>query len=695
MWPVEPAKDPNSARRAVHRRRERTSPSSRKRVRTACNSCSLRRIKCSGDQPCSQCHRATRRCEYPLDFDKVSVSRAELEALQARCEELERRNAPATPASGLVISPPSRTASTLETSNAGAAFGSSATTEDFAPSEGRLLHDPDGTARYLGPSSGAHFLNRVKEFMATMQPLVGAQQGYPPHSGQAFLTSVGRYQTFDSRTLQLPPVDPLQLPSQTEMTLMVTEFRFFTQDGNGDFPSGGIFYWGNLSFANQFPYDAAAVRASGQLALLHMVLAVAARLGSAVHWKDEDCSEHFFSRAQQILGNPLDITNHTSRDTSVMLLMAFYLIEANRRDAAYIMVSVALHLAIMDGAHCSCGQGEDFKRTFWTLYILDCWLSSVLGRPPSISDSAIQLQLPEETPGFPSPVGLRAHIDLAKISRYIVCNVYRIASSDQSSATSLQHVEHALSLLQQWLASLPPALQITGQQVSKDRACLVLHLMYNQDIILTTRPIFFAATKKVLADRFLWQKSHKDRTESYQGDLYMAYVGRCRDAARENIRLGRLIRDISPRQRLTHQEAHTVFNAALIMLMQQLASLQSEPAETNDVAFAIEVFQQEARLGNNFGLDCLTVLQDLSFIARALPQAQVSVADEQTISAVTYTTSSEANGQVESAIAAPDIDLLESSCEGQAGVELNDALFKELQTWLENDYLEIYNDLRL
>ncbi|GFP58810.1 hypothetical protein TASIC1_0011017700 [Trichoderma asperellum] len=554
MWPVEPAKDPNSARRAVHRRRERTSPSSRKRVRTA-------------------------------------------------------------------------TASTLETSNAGAAFGSSATTEDFAPSEGRLLHDPDGTARYLGPSSGAHFLNRVKEFMATMQPLVGAQQGYPPHSGQAFLTSVGRYQTFDSRTLQLPPVDPLQLPSQTEMTLMVTEFRFFTQDGNGDFPSGGIFYWGNLSFANQFPYDAAAVRASGQLALLHMVLAVAARLGSAVHWKDEDCSEHFFSRAQQILGNPLDITNHTSRDTSVMLLMAFYLIEANRRDAAYIMVSVALHLAIMDGAHCSCGQGEDFK------------------------------------------LGLRAHIDLAKISRYIVCNVYRIASSDQSSATSLQHVEHALSLLQQWLASLPPALQITGQQVSKDRACLVLHLMYNQ--------------------------SHKDRTESYQGDLYMAYVGRCRDAARENIRLGRLIRDISPRQRLTHQEAHAVFNAALIMLMQQLASLQSEPAEANDVAFAIEVFQQEARLGNNFGLDCLTVLQDLSFIARALPQAQVSVADEQTISAVTYTTSSEANGQVESAIAAPDIDLLESSCEGQAGVELNDALFKELQTWLENDYLEIYNDLRL
>ncbi|KKP03072.1 fungal specific transcription factor domain-containing protein [Trichoderma harzianum] len=594
----------------------------------------------------------------------ANESALQLEALKARCEELERRNAPAAPASALATSPSSKIASALETSNTGTAFGSSATTEDFASPEGRLLHDPDGTARYLGPSSGAHFLNRVKEFMATIQPLVGVQQGYPPHSGQAFLTSVGRYQTFDSRTLQLLPVDPLQLPSQTEMTLMVTEFRFFTQDGNGDFPSGGIFYWGNLSFANQFPYDAAALRNSGQLVLLHMILAVAARLGSAANWKDEDCSERFFSRAQQMLGNPLDITSHTSRDTSVMLLMAFYLIEANRRDAAYVMVSVALHLAVMDGAHCSYGQGEDLKRTFWTF-------------------------------GFPSPVGLRAHIDLAKISRYIVCNVYRIAPSDQSSTTSLQHVEHALSLLQQWLASLPPPLQINGQRLTKDRACLVLHLIYHQDIILTTRPIFFAATKKILADRFLSQKAHKDRAGNYQGGLYMSCVGHCLDAARENIRLGRLIRDASPRQRLTHQEAHAVFNAALIILMQQLASPQSDSAETDDVAFAIEVFQQEARLGNNFGLDCLTVLQDLSFIAHALPQTQVSVAEEQIISAVTYTASSEANVQAESAIPAPDVDLLESSCDGQAGVELNGALFKELQTWLENDYLEIYNDFRL
>lgn len=208
-------------------------------------------------------------------------------------------------------------------------------------------------------------------------------------------------------------------------------------------------------------------------------------------------------------------------------------------------------------------------------------------------------------------------------------------------------------------------------------------------MILTTRPIFFAATKKILADLFLSQKSHKDRAGNGEDDSYRPFVGRCRDSARENIRLGRLIRDMSPRQRLTHQEAHAVFNAALILLLQQLAFLHSDSAQTDNIAFAIEVFQQEAKLGSNFGLDCLTVLQDLSFIVHALPQAQVAVAaGEQTISNAT-------EAELQSDIAAPDVDLLESSYEGQSGVELSDVLFKELQTWLENDYLEIYNDIRL
>jgi hypothetical protein len=41
---------------------------------------------------------------------------------------------------------------------------------------------------------------------------------------------------------------------------------------------------------------------------------------------------------------------------------------------------------------------EAFNRTIWTLYILDRWLSVLMGRPPAIADEAIRLPLPSDCP---------------------------------------------------------------------------------------------------------------------------------------------------------------------------------------------------------------------------------------------------------------------------------------------------------
>lgn len=228
-----------------------------------------------------------------------------------------------------------------------------------------------------------------------MLPLVNYPVTGDKQSGQDLLNSIGRYQTADSRIISLRHVDPVWLPSRTVMTIMLAEFRFFLEDGNGDFESGGIFYWGDLSLPLENVHGSSSNLSPRQLALLQTVLAISARLGSVSHRADEEYSEAFFSRARILYGDPLDIGGFKSRDLSVMLLMAFYLIEANRRDAAYVMVSLALHLAVMDGAH-SYSHDESSTRTFWTLYILDCWLSSVLGRPPGLADGAIRLELPKE-----------------------------------------------------------------------------------------------------------------------------------------------------------------------------------------------------------------------------------------------------------------------------------------------------------
>lgn len=333
---------------------------------------------------------------YPAEADRVTISRAELDDLRARCARLDADASSTPPRSQSHKAPPT-------VSDADGRGASPVDADEVATPEGRLLHDPDGTARFLGQSSGANFLNCVKEFMATVLPLAAnanAPGGGQELPGRTFLTSVGRYQTYDSRPLQLPPVDPFWLPSRTERTVMLAEFCYFLQDGNQDFPSGGITYWGDLSgllSGPGAPYGGS--EEDRGLALIHAVFAVATQLGTSVHGDSgAHHSEAYLARARAILGNPLDITTYTARDVSVLSLMALYLVEMNRRDSAYVAVSTALHLAIMYGLHSGYSPDEGTKRAFWTLYTLDRWLSSLLGRPPSIVDAAIRLDLPQDVP---------------------------------------------------------------------------------------------------------------------------------------------------------------------------------------------------------------------------------------------------------------------------------------------------------
>ncbi|CAH0046228.1 unnamed protein product, partial [Clonostachys solani] len=669
-----PARD---QRVVTRNRRRRVAPESRKRVAVACNSCNSRRIKCSGERPCSQCVRSSRTCVYPDAAEMVSIPRAELDALlQARSDQ-EAGSQPQPPDPRRLVelvqttgNPPPRRFGPLVASGNGP---STLEPGVLTPDEGRLLHDADGTARYFGESSGANFLNHVKEFMVTLQPLVTGVVHGALNGGTSFLTSVGSYQTSDSRPLGLLPVDSSWLPTRTEMTLLLTEFRYFLQDGNGDFASGGILYWGHVPEISQNYYQVHHFNSTGQLPLLHMLFAVSVRLGSGAGWEEQGhrTSRAFYSRARSLLGNPLDMMASSESEVPVLLLTALYFLEMNRRDAAYMTVSAALHLAIMYGAHTTWDRDEEKKRMFWTAFILDTWLSSWLGRPPSVTDAAIRIQLPQHKIGLPDPAGLIAHIKLARISRYVTFEIYHIAPSDQSAATTLQHVENALEMLQEWNASLQVTLRLDYENLGQDRACCVLHLAYNQEIILTTRPIFFIAVKKTVADRYI---SSQPLQEGIDDHPHANIIKQIVTTARNNIRLGRWVRDLSPRQRLLHHEAHAVFNAAVIVLLQQLAFADTSMSDQDkdEIQMAIDIFEREAASGNNFGLDCARVLQDLTFLVRRV-QDQTPIA----------TTRSQAESFYDNLGSDSDVPLIPTLAESQI-----DILHVELQGWLDYDFLQ-------
>ncbi|KAJ2895966.1 hypothetical protein MKZ38_006013 [Zalerion maritima] len=643
----------------VNPRRHKVKPEQRKRVATACNSCNIRRIKCSGQQPCNQCANAhpPRDCQYPAIVEKVTLPRSELEELKARCAALQRivdTYVPAThrpyggsssPDVSFALSPPG---SDDESSSPSSTQG------------GRILQDPDGNTRYLGETSGATFLDHLKEFMISLFPLA-FHMPYPGPGGNsesAFLASVGQYQTFDSRPLlevDLPidaKVNPVELPARTEMTARLLELRYFLQDGNGGYSSGGIWFWGNLSAVPFFSEDESntserlaggAVSRHRHLALYQTAFALAYELGAASrsqhnspHNGPEDGSKltgslPFFLRARALLGNPLDVTVFSISDVGVLAMMAFYLLEMNRRDAAYMYVSVSMHLCIAHGVHRGWIVNEQGKRAFWTVFILDRYLACLMGRPPALSDDAIILGLPADIIGLPPAAGLRAHVELSRISGYIVCNTCRISPFGHTLSPVASRMESALGRLQQWLDALPPVLRIDNDRPSQcnDRGSLDLHMSYNQLVILAVRPAFFMAIKSIISERYPPTLSpgspHHLRTHTQFGNPTLGshphalYFQRLVVAARTNLSLARHLSTLSPTQKLLQPELHHVFNAAVVLLLHQLVT-HIMASDTADINFAIGAFDREARAQSNYGIDCSKVLCDLSSFVNRIRQ---------------------------------------------------------------------------
>ena len=96
------------------------------------------------------------------------------------------------------------------------------------------------------------------------------------------------------------------------------------------------------------------------LAFYHVCFALATSIGHPMLRKsDQHAGEAYFKRARKLLGNPLDTVRFTLSDVPVLTLMGFYLIELNRRDAAYVYVSnlLAINARGANTYLMSCAQG--------------------------------------------------------------------------------------------------------------------------------------------------------------------------------------------------------------------------------------------------------------------------------------------------------------------------------------------------
>lgn len=689
-------KQQQQQRLPVNPRRHKVPPAQRKRVAQACNSCNLRRTRCSGETPCSQCAASSRECVYPGPSAKVFISRTELDDLKRRVEAYERALQDVMPdddkrkelvARQGSFSTPSETSSASASqqrfpSTSPSKSDAMTPTDDgagpFSEIEGRLLHDNLGTARFHGETGEKAFVDSLNTFL----------RGLLPTSDLSTLpSSVGRCETSDSRPLpSIVNVDPRWLPPPNTTRTMLSVLRSFIQDGSDDRPSptGGIYWWGDLrsvpSATPSIGHVEADIRNARRLAFYQTALGLACRIvstGAPAVGQIPDRSEQFFARATALLGNPLDVSRPSVGEVSVLTLMAFFLLESDRKEAASVYISVAVRLSAALGVT----QGfveERGKRIFWTLYVLDRWLSYLLGRPPTILDEAIQLPLPADAPSLPPAAGLKAHISLSRISGQIVSSqLYHPSPWRQSGDDSVLSTDTAISMLDQWLHSLPQSLRLSPEGLSNDAATCMLHMHHNQLNILALRPSLLSMVKNSLLPQSPSSSVHSNIPPSYARD--------CLAAAERNMRLGRHVATLHRPRRLLHTGLHFIFNAVLCFFLQSLTASADDgsSAAAREVKFAIELFDREAQTGNMYGMTCSRVLQELQSLAARVQNRSATPMDVDQVF--------EEIGQ------SPAWHALSSSSASEGGPVPESsgdaALFDEVVSWMEKDWAAYNMDL--
>jgi hypothetical protein len=84
---------------------------------------------------------------------------------------------------------------------------------------------------------------------------------------------------------------------------------------------------------------------------------------------------------------------------------------------------------------------------------------------------------------LPPSAGIRAHVKLSMIMDEIVNKIYGTTCRERSMTELIPRVNSVIQRLESWLSELPPSLQLDDHRREKpnpERACLVLHMMYNQ-----------------------------------------------------------------------------------------------------------------------------------------------------------------------------------------------------------------------
>lgn len=461
------------------------------RTTQACDFCRRRKVRCSGSYPCENCVREENTCEYAGGLpDTASASKAGAHPTPTDAASIDN-----TPVDSSLHK------------NGGSSVPASASEDPAIVVSRRSSIEPPQTfthGTHVGPTSGVSFLYGQWDKGAEPKSANQGESIEELKISHAPLISWGDLPQFDLNSLSLPS-EPT-FTSEQILDILDRYFQYISPTYRFlHHPT--VKQWAIAMISrSKLP---AACEASVLLVCAQTLLHSPVTPGQQVIGRgDHNLSMVCFAAARGLLDKEPGPPSLASVQARVA--MCLYLLSTFRLNECRYCFSFAVTVATTLGIHrkqsstrVNTLEAESRKRCFWSLYVLDGYLSVMLGRPRLLRDDDIDQPFPNNISDNDlmslEPIDLLprhgdleafiAHSKLAKLMARGNDQLYPLhpLSNDQL----LQRSNEMLDILQEWQKDLPAFLQARQKtfngQLTFARQNTILKLGWAHVRILTTR----------------------------------------------------------------------------------------------------------------------------------------------------------------------------------------------------------------